>query len=207
MAARDAVGLTGGPRWEVKLGRLDSLAAYHDLSDDVMPSPRSNATSLLTLFRRFRLSAADLVALSGSHSIGEGRCFSVMFRLYGGKIPDPEMDPGFRAELTRLCPERVDQNVTGPLDSTPLVFDNQYFRDLVAGRGFLNSDQTLYTWHETRPWVERFSRDQGEFFEAFAAAMVKMGDLQSGKPGEIRTNCRRTNNYNSNGYDPLSFLL
>ncbi|KAL5538905.1 hypothetical protein UlMin_046117 [Ulmus minor] len=196
MASRDAVALTGGPNWEVKLGRLDSLTASQQASDDIMPSPRANASSLITLFEKFNLSVKDLVALSGSHSIGEGRCFSIMFRLYnqsGTGKPDPAIDPNYREQLYKLCPKTVDQNLTGSLDSTPRIFDNQYFKDLVSGRGFLNSDQTLFTCPETRPFVKQFSSNQKVFFEAFEEGMIKMGDLQSGKPGEVRRNCRVVN--------------
>lgn len=73
-----------------------------------MPSPRANATMLIHLFTKYKLSVQDLVALSGSHSIGKARCFSVVFRLYnqsGSGQPDPEMDPWFRLELDRLCPQ------------------------------------------------------------------------------------------------------
>ncbi|KAL5705164.1 peroxidase [Ranunculus cassubicifolius] len=197
MASRDAVALTGGPDWEVKLGRKDSLTASQEDSDAVMPSPRANATYLIDLFDRFNLSIKDLVALSGSHSIGNGRCFSIVFRLYnqsGTGRPDPTIQPDFRHKLDKLCPLNGDQNVTGDLDSTPCVFDNQYFKDLVRGKGFLNSDQTLYSLDgRTREYVVKFSRDQEYFFAAFVEGMVKMGDLQSGRRGEIRRNCRVAN--------------
>ncbi|QCD85592.1 peroxidase 17 [Vigna unguiculata] len=196
MASRDAVALTGGPDWEVRLGRLDSLSASQEDSNEIMPSPRANASALIDLFQKYNLSVKDLVALSGSHSVGQGRCFSIMFRLYnqsGSGRPDPAIDYGYREELERLCPLDVDQNVTGNLDSTPLVFDNQYFKDLVSGRGFLNSDQTLFTFPQTREFVRFFSRNQDQFFKAFVEGMLKMGDLQSGRPGEVRTNCRVVN--------------
>ncbi|GMN33864.1 hypothetical protein TIFTF001_004377 [Ficus carica] len=196
MAARDAVALTGGPDWQVKLGRLDSLTASQELSNEIMPSPRSNASYLIDLFQKYNLSIKDLVALSGSHSIGQGRCFSIMFRLYnqsGTGKADPAIEPCFREKLYKLCPVSVDQNVTGNLDATPRIFDNQYFKDLVSGRGFLNSDQTLFTFAQTRPFVKKFSEDQKGFFEAFVEGMIKMGDLLSGKPGEIRRNCRVAN--------------
>ncbi|OWM65647.1 peroxidase 17 [Punica granatum] len=204
MAARDAVALTGGPDWEVKLGRKDSLTASQEDSSNIMPSPRSNATFLINLFAKFNLSARDMVALSGSHSIGQARCFSIMFRLYnqsGTGKPDPAMDPEYRLKLDKLCPLGGDENVTGDLDATPRVFDNQYFKDLVAGRGFLNSDQTLYTMAETRDYVRAFSKDQIEFFKAFVEGMIKMGDLLSGRPGEIRKNCRVVNSW------PVDILL
>lgn len=196
MASRDAVALSGGPSWEVKLGRKDSLTASQKDADDIMPSPRANASFLVDLFAKFDLSIKDLVALSGSHSIGQGRCFSIMFRLYnqsGSGKPDPAIEPKFREKLNRLCPIGGDGNVTVDLDATPQAFDNQYFKDLAAGRGFLNSDETLYTYPWTRPYVKLYGKDQDKFFKAFVEGMIKLGDLQSGKPGEIRTNCRVVN--------------
>jgi peroxidase len=74
-----------------------------------------------------------------------------------------------------------------------VIFDNQYFKDLVSGRGFLNSDQTLFTFPRTKGFVKFYSRDQNEFFKAFVEGMLKMGDLQSGRPGEVRSNCRVAN--------------
>ena len=180
----------------MKLGRKDSLTASQEDSNNIMPSPRSNASFLVDLFNQFHLSVKDLVALSGSHSIGQGRCFSIMFRLYnqsGTGRPDPAIEPKYRNRLNKLCPLNVDQNVTGDLDATPEIFDNQYFKDLVSRRGFLNSDETLFTYPRTRKFVQVYSNDQIKFFKDFAKAMIKMGDLQSGRPGEIRRNCRMVN--------------
>ncbi|KAI4325972.1 hypothetical protein MLD38_031330 [Melastoma candidum] len=196
MASRDAVSLSGGPDWVVKLGRLDSLTASQDNSSAIMPSPRSTAAALVDLFLKYGLSPRDTVALSGSHSIGEGRCFSIMYRLYnqsGSGKPDPAINPGYLTMLNELCPQGGDENRTGNLDSTPTKFDNWYFKDLVHGRGFLNSDQTLYTSPETRGYVVEFSRDQDAFFEAFVEGMIKLGDLVYDNPGEIRKNCRVVN--------------
>lgn len=187
---------SGGPVWGVKLGRVDSLTASQEASNDIMPSPRANATSLVTLFTKFNLSVQDLVALSGSHSIGKARCFSIVFRLYnqsGSGSPDPAIEARYREKLDKLCPQGGDENVTGDLDATPERFDNQYFMDLVRGRGFLNSDQTLLSLPETRKYVEIFGKDEKSFFDAFVEGMKNLGDLQSAKPGEIRKNCRVVN--------------
>lgn len=162
-----------------------------------MPSPNgSTATTLIDLFQRFNLTTKDMVALSGSHTIGEARCFSIMTRLYnysGSGKSDPAFEPIYREKLSKLCPMGGDENVTSGMDATAKVFDNQYFKDLVSRKGFLNSDQTLFTWPETREYVKMFSENETEFFRAFAEGMVKMGDLQSTKPGEVRLNCRVVN--------------
>lgn len=180
----------------MKLGRLDSLTANQEDSNNIMPSPRANASALIELFQRFNLSVKDLVALSGSHSIGKARCFSIVHRLYnqsGTGKPDPSIEPVYREKLKSLCPVGGDEDVVGDLDATPELFDNQYFKDLVHGKGFLNSDETLFTFPETRDYVSQFSLDQNAFFNAFIEGMIKMGDLQSGRPGEIRRNCRIVN--------------
>lgn len=172
------------------------MTASQEASNDIMPSPRANASYLTNLFSKFNLSVKDLVALSGSHSIGKGRCFSIVFRLYnqsGSGWPDPAIEPKYREKLDKLCPLGGDEEVTGDLDATPERFDNQYYKDLVNGRGFLNSDQTLFTFPETRKYVKMFSQNQNEFFKAFVEGMIKLGDLQSGLPGEIRTKCRIVN--------------
>ncbi|KAE8704061.1 Peroxidase 17 [Hibiscus syriacus] len=105
LAARDAVALTGGPDWEVRLGRKDSLTASQEDSDNIMPSPRANATSLITLSANSIYRSRTLLP-SGSHSIGEARCFSIMFRLYnqsGSGKPDPAIEPGFREGWTSFA--------------------------------------------------------------------------------------------------------
>ena len=180
----------------MKLGRLDSLSASQKASDDIMPSPRANASMLIDLFARFNLSVQDLVALSGSHSIGNARCFFIVHRIYNQSDdvkPDPSIEPGFLKKLQELCPLGGDENVIGDLDFTPKTFDNEYFKDLVNGKGFLNSDETLFTNPQTRKYVQRYSEDQSAFLKDFVEGMIKLGDLQSGRPGEIRKNCRVVN--------------
>lgn len=199
MAARDAVILSGGPFWEVYLGRKDSLSASQNDSNDIMPSPRSNVTSLVQLFKRYDLSVTDLVALSGTHTIGKGRCFSIMFRLYnqsGSGRPDPTINCKYRRYLDKQCPHGVDENVTLDLDmDSPTKFDNSYFKNLVLGQGLLNSDQVLFsTPGETRDLVYFYSQDEPAFFSALIDSMIKLGNLPpSSINGEIRKNCRRIN--------------
>jgi peroxidase len=191
---------TGGPSWEVFLGRRDSLTASLEDSNKIMPSPRANATTLIQLFKRFGLSVKDMVAHSGSHTIGKTRCFSIVHRLYnqsGTGEADPTIELRYKEYLDKLCPQSGDGNVTGNLDATPTVLDNQYFKDLVKGRGFLNSDEVLFsTGGETRQLVKLFSKNQTAFFSSFTTSMINLGNLFSSHSlhcGEIRRDCRRVN--------------
>ncbi|KMZ65821.1 Peroxidase [Zostera marina] len=121
-----------------------------------------------------------------------------MHRLYNQSDtgrPDDHMNDKYRDMLYGVCPINGDENITCGLDGTPFDFDNRYFKDLMRLKGFLNSDQDLFGGKVdgTKDMVRRFAENKEDFFRAFADRMVKMGDLQSGKPAEIRKNCRVIN--------------
>ncbi|RYQ80003.1 hypothetical protein Ahy_Scaffold1g106705 isoform C [Arachis hypogaea] len=65
IAARDSTVLTGGPRWEVPLGRRDSLDASISGSNYNIPAPNNTFQTILTKFKLKGLDIVDLVALSG----------------------------------------------------------------------------------------------------------------------------------------------
>lgn len=56
---------SGGPHWEVPLGRRDSKIANLKKANTNIPAPNSTIQNLITLFARQGLSEQDLVALSG----------------------------------------------------------------------------------------------------------------------------------------------
>ncbi|CAI0431311.1 unnamed protein product [Linum tenue] len=71
VAARDSTVLLGGPSWNVKLGRRDARTASQSAANNGIPPPTSNLTRLVSRFNALGLSARDLVALSGSHTVGQ----------------------------------------------------------------------------------------------------------------------------------------
>lgn len=73
------------------------------------------------------------------------------------------------------------------------MFDNDYYRRVVAGEGVFVSDQSLLGDYRTRWIVEAFARDGGLFFEEFAASMVKLGNVGVVESGDVRQNCRVVN--------------
>lgn len=60
---------TGGPYWELPLGRRDSRAASLSGSNTNIPPPNSTIQNLITFFKRQGLNEVDLVALSGKRNI------------------------------------------------------------------------------------------------------------------------------------------
>ncbi|KAF7103722.1 hypothetical protein CFC21_104683 [Triticum aestivum] len=82
LASRDAVGVIGGPFWRVPTGRRDGRVSIKQEALDQIPAPTMNFTDLLTSFRAKGLDVADLVWLSGAHTIGISHCNSFTERLY-----------------------------------------------------------------------------------------------------------------------------
>jgi len=70
---------------------------------------------------------------------------------------------------------RMDQTAKRvPLDSTPGTFDNQYFRDVEAGRGVFGFERAMSVDPTTAEYVRKFARDQDSFFEVWCTGFCKM---------------------------------
>lgn len=189
LAARDAVVLSGGPNYNIPLGRKDSLNfATRDQTSANLPAPFSNTTTILNSLATKNLDPTDVVALSGGHTIGRSHCTSFTDRLYP---QDATMDQTFAKNLKLTCPTRTTDNTTNLDIRSPNVFDNKYYVDLMNRQGLFTSDQDLYTDSRTKSIVTSFAVNQNLFFEKFVVAMLKMGQLGvlSGNQGEIRADC------------------
>ncbi|CAK9134679.1 unnamed protein product [Ilex paraguariensis] len=176
LAARDAVYLSGGPDYDVPLGRRDGLSfATRNATLANLPPPTSNTTALLTSLATKNFDATDVVALSGGHTIGISHCNSFTGRLY--PTQDPTMDKTFANNLKTVCPTRNSTNTTVMDLRSPDKFDNKYYVDLMNRQGLFTSDQDLYTDKRTRGIVTSFAVKESLFFEKFVNSMIKMGQL------------------------------
>ncbi|XP_075484341.1 peroxidase 4 [Primulina tabacum] len=193
IAARDSVVILGGPNWGVKLGRRDARTASQAAANNSIPPPTSNLNSLISRFNALGLSTKDMVALSGSHTIGQARCTSFRARIYNETNLDRSLAKTRQGNCPR--PNGVGDNNLAPLDQTPTTFDNNYFNSLLNRRGLLHSDQQLFNGGSTDSIVRTYSKNMDVFKSDFAVAMIKMGDIRplTGSNGEIRKNCRRLN--------------
>ncbi|TVU16721.1 hypothetical protein EJB05_40296, partial [Eragrostis curvula] len=201
LATRDAVHASGGPLYDVPLGRLDSLAPAPSSAVFQLPQASSDASTLINAFQSRNLSEVDLVALSGGgHTVGRARCssFSNRFGESGA----------FARRLAANC--SADAGRLQELDvTTPDAFDNKYYVNLQNGEGVLTSDQVLTGDWRTSWVVDGFAGNQWWFFGQFGQSMVKLGNLKPGgnAAGEIRRNCAKPNNAPQNNNNMLLHLL
>ncbi|KAI8557199.1 hypothetical protein RHMOL_Rhmol05G0317700 [Rhododendron molle] len=192
VAARDSTVALGGPSWSVPLGRRDSTTASLSAANSNLPSPASSLSALITAFSNKGFTANEMVALSGSHTIGQSRCTVFRSRVYN----ETNIDSQFATSVQSKCPSAGGDDNLSPLDVTsPTSFDNAYFKNLQSQKGLLHSDQELFNGGSTDAQVNAYSTNSASFFTDFANAMVKMGNLSplTGTSGQIRTNCRKTN--------------
>ncbi|XP_058091945.1 peroxidase 72-like [Magnolia sinica] len=200
LAARDSTVLSGGPSWVVPLGRRDSTGASISGSNNNIPAPNNTLPTIITKFKLKGLDIVDLVTLSGSHTIGFSRCTSFRQRLYnqsGNGQPDATLDQSYAAQLRSGCPRSGgDQNLFTLDFVTPAKFDNFYFKNIIASKGLLSSDQILFTKSKaTMELVKKYAENNELFFKQFAKSMVNMGNITPlvGSKGQIRKNCRKVN--------------
>ncbi|KAH7853639.1 hypothetical protein Vadar_004965 [Vaccinium darrowii] len=195
ITARDSVVTLGGPSWNVPLGRRDARTASQAAANSSIPPPTSNLNALISSFSAVGLSTKDMVALSGSHTIGQARCTNFRARIYN---ETNNLDSSLAQTRRRNCPSTAGSgdNNLAPLDlQTPTAFDNNYYKNLANQRGLLHSDQQLFNGGSTDSLVRTYSTGQSTFTSDFVAAMIKMGNISplTGSSGEIRKNCRRRN--------------
>jgi peroxidase len=193
-AVRDTVKLTGGQGWTVPAGRRDGTVSRSSEVAANLMTPNNTVPVLLKAFQKKGLSAAQMVALAGAHTIGVAPCLTFDDRLHGEKV-DPTLPSSFAKSLLKKCPMSGITNVNVNLDLvSPKKFDTQYFKNIVNKLGLLTSDQSMWVDSRTKGSV-RANTDMSTFNSNFAKAMVAMSkiDVLTGSSGEIRRVCSSVN--------------
>ncbi|KAK6912468.1 hem peroxidase [Dillenia turbinata] len=201
LAARDAVEFAGGPVVQIPTGRRDGTVSA---ASNVRPNTVDTSFTMkqmMDLFSSKGLSLDDLVTLSGAHTIGSAHCSAFSDRFQedpkGNLRPiDTSLDKDYATELTKKCPAGASSSITVSNDpATSSLFDNQYYRNLLAHKGLFQSDSLLVADGRTRGPVENFANDQVSFFDRWAESFLKLSSVgvKTGEEGEIRIVCSKTN--------------
>ncbi|KAJ1689336.1 hypothetical protein LUZ63_013491 [Rhynchospora breviuscula] len=192
LAARDSVSLLGGPNWAMPLGRRDSRTANLGEANQ-LPAPFFSLSQLNASFAAKGLNFQDLTVLSGAHTVGSAICSAFKNRVWGG---DSNIETSFALQSRQTCPTSGGDTQLSPL-TIPNTnrFSNQFYKNLVARRGLLHSDQELFNGGFTDALVRKYSNDAKSFFNDFSVSMAKLGNIGvlTGRSGEVRLNCRKVN--------------
>lgn len=143
-------------------------------------------------------------SLPGAHTIGRAHCTAFSDRLYNFSATaaaDPTLDPVFLAQLRHACPAStfgdVDPGLVVPMEPhTPYSLDTLYYWGVLRNRGIFTSDQALLASALTAAQVRQSAYGSYPWKLKFAAAMIKMGQIQvlTGGSGQIRAKCSVVSN-------------
>jgi len=137
------------------------------------------------------------LAIAGGHTIGVTHCDKFVRRLYPFKGNNAGAGPPMNLYFLRqTCPLNYSPSAFAMLDAvTPRKFDNGYYQTLQQMKGLLASDQVLFADRRSRATVNYFAANQTAFFDAFVAAMAKLGrvGVKTAADGEIRRVCTKVN--------------
>lgn len=109
---------------------------------------------------------------------------------------DSSLDRNYAAELTKQCAAGATSNATVNNDpSTPLLFDNQYYKHLLIHKGLFQSDSVLASDERTIATVQGFADNQNLFFQSWGLSFLRLTSIgvKTGDDGEIRVACGAIN--------------
>ncbi|KAJ1697701.1 hypothetical protein LUZ63_006213 [Rhynchospora breviuscula] len=187
LAARDASFLLGKISYKIPTGRRDGKVSNNAEVLQFLPAPFFNLSQLEASFAIKGLSTADMVALSGAHSIGRSHCSSFTSRLYPNI--DWTMSQRFGFFLRRLCPQNATVDGVVPQNFfKPNRLSAQYYFNVESLIALFFSDWTLLTSQKTAQQVDAYTKVPGLFEADFAKAMVNLGNVEvlTWPKGEIR---------------------
>lgn len=180
MASALAVKDAGGPTIEMKYGRDD--CAHEDLcaAEGALPAgaapwpseAMSAAEHLRAVFYRQGFNDQEIVALSGSHTLG---------RAHKDRSGLGAAETKYTAKSA--CPAGVQSPGGSSWTANWLTFDNSYFANAKERSDpellVLETDRALFDDKEFRQCADKYAADQDAFFHDYALAHKKLAEQGS----------------------------
>ncbi|KAK7345588.1 hypothetical protein VNO77_16194 [Canavalia gladiata] len=197
LSARDGILMLGGPNMEMKTGRRDSKESYATMVEQFLPNHNDSISLVLSRFQDIGIDVEATVALLGGHSVGRVHCKNIVHRLYPNV--DETLDPAHAEYLKRRCPTpnpdpKAVLYARNDL-KTPMIIDNNYYKNILQHKGLLTVDEELASDPRTSPYVQKMANDNDYFYQQFSRAILLLSENNplTGDQGEIRKDCRYLN--------------
>ncbi|KAK2974826.1 hypothetical protein RJ640_005610 [Escallonia rubra] len=181
LSGRDGIVALGGPYIPLKTGRRDGRKSRADILEEYLPDHNESMTVVLERFGAMGIDTPGVVALLEV---------------------DPAFNPDHIDHMLHKCPDQIPdpkavqyvRNDRG----TPMVLDNNYYRNILDNKGLLMVDHQLATDKRTKPYVKKMAKSQPYFFKEFGRAITILTENNplTGTKGEIRMQCNLANKHN-----------
>ncbi|KAE8656537.1 Peroxidase 42 [Hibiscus syriacus] len=110
--------------------------------------------------------------------VGRTHCVKLVHRLYSEV--GPELNPDHIPHMLHKCTDQIPvpkavqyvRNDRG----TPMVLDNNYYRNILDNKGLLIVDHQLAYDKRTRPYVKKMAKSQDYFFTEFSRAITLLSE-------------------------------
>lgn len=199
LSARDAIVSLGGPFIPLKTGRRDGRKSRADMLEQYLPDHNETISVVLERFGAIGIDTPGVVALLGAHSVGRTHCVKLVHRLY--PEVDSALNPAHVEHMLHKCPDAIPdpkavqyvRNDRG----TPMILDNNYYRNILDNKGLLIVDHQIALDKRTRPHVKKMAKNQDYFFKEFSKAIAILSENNplTGSKGEIRKQCNVANKH------------
>ena len=132
---------------------------------------------------------------AGAHTIGRATCGAVRPGLLG-RLKAGTLNWQYGDFLQRKCGTGGDAEYVELDGETPTAFDKQFYKNLLHGKGLLDTDQKLLADSRTGGFVRSYADQKSQAFVGqFAQSMRRLGEVQvlTGNEGEVRHKCSAVN--------------
>ena len=179
------------PDAEIHAGQNVGVRGF-DVIDEVKERLEAACPSTVSCADIITLATRDAVALAGgpTYDVTTGRRDGLVSRSSDVDLPDPSIsaqsalkvffNKGIEKEdmVSLMGGHTVGQGFGKLLDAkTPLIVDNQYYKEILRGNGVLPIDQNLAVSNLTKSIVTALASNTTNFQTSFANAMIKMGQI------------------------------